>query len=182
MKQETEGVAPAWCGFHHHYHHQHTYDKFIFSLFPFIYIQNYVFSLFVFEFSRALPTYLVHVSRMFHVCLCMLHTSYVFRVGFRPNIPFHLVGGPISALSLSFEQKLIYHQSNIVLKYYSASFQRSSYQPPKIVLINWRTYFQRFCYHAKILPNVVNRVQNRKVSIHLSFIIKSRGAPKNFDE
>ena len=126
--------------------------------------------------------YLVLVSCMFHVCPCILHTSYVFRVGFRPNIPFHLVGGPISALSLSFEQKLIYHQSNIVLKYYSASFQRSSYQPSKIVLINWRTYFQRFCYHAKILPNVVNRVQNRKVSIHLSFIIKSRGAPKIVDE
>ena len=126
--------------------------------------------------------YLVHVSCMFHVCPCILHTSYVFRVGFRPNIPFHLVGGPISALSLSFEQKLIYHRSNIVLKYYSASFQRSSYQPSKIVLINWRTYFQRFCYHAKILPNVVNRVQNRKVSIHLSFIIKSRGATKIVDE
>ena len=134
MKQETEGVAPPWCGFHHH-HQQHTYDNFIFGLFSIICTKLCTFFI-VFDFSRAHPMYLVHVSWIFHVSPCILHTSYVFRVGFRPNIPFHLVGGPISALSLSFEQKLIYHRSNIVLKYYSASFQRSSYQPSKIVLIN----------------------------------------------
>ena len=84
-----------------------------------------------------------------------------WHIYFRPNIPFHLVR-PISAPSLSFEQKLIYHRSNIVLIYRRTSFQHSSC----------------CCYHpAKILPNIiVVSVQKRMPSIHSSLSSKAGAA------
>ena len=110
------------------------------------------------------------------VCIsCRFQTKYSFSPSGRANFrPLTIVW---TEIDISSEQ----HCFEILQRIISTLFL-SAEQNCLDKLKNIFSTLLLACYHAKILPNVVNRVQNRKSSIHLSFIIKSRGAPKIVDE